>query len=172
MGRKPKPTAIKRNEGNPGKRPLNTHEPSAGNKLINPDFLGENGSTMWESIILQLKAMGVLDSADWSSIMLWCLAYEDLIVNREFVNEQGLCFSVIDGQGNVKYQARPQAKAAREAWSSMRGMLSEFGFTPAARVGLGSINEPEDEFTKLYSEMLAKKESRAKLQKKRQLRGN
>ena len=32
-GRKPKPTAIKKLEGNPGKRKLNTKEPITHNKL-------------------------------------------------------------------------------------------------------------------------------------------
>jgi hypothetical protein len=38
-GRRPKPTRIKALTGNPGKRPLNPHEPARIKKLINQVFL-------------------------------------------------------------------------------------------------------------------------------------
>lgn len=152
-GRRPKPTAVKKAEGNPGKRPLNKSEPSAGNKPSKPAYLGKYGSRMWDSMTKQLDKMGVLDAADQNSIMLWCLAYDDMRENREYCKDKGGTFTVVDQQGNEIVREHPAARSARDAWKAMRGMLSEFGFTPAARARLGSSEEGENELTKLLGEM-------------------
>lgn len=152
-GRRPKPTAIKESEGNPGRRPLNKSEPSAGKKPAKPAFLGKYGSRMWDAMTKQLATMGLLDAADKNSIMLWALAYDDLRTNREFIGKHGGTFTVIDQQGNKVVREHPSARGAREAWKAMRGMLSEFGFTPAARVRLGTTEEGEDELSKILGEM-------------------
>jgi len=152
-GRRPKPTAIKKAEGNPGKRPLNKSEPSAGKKPNKPAYLGTYGARMWEDMTKQLASMGLLDAADKNSIMLWCLAYDDMRSNREFCKKHGGTFDVVDQQGNKITREHPAARGARDAWKAMRGMLSEFGFTPAARARLGSSEEGESELTKLLGEM-------------------
>jgi len=152
-GRRPKPTAVKKAEGNPGKRPLNKSEPSAGKKPSKPAYLGKYGSRMWDTTIKQLDKMGVLDAADQNSIMLWCLAYDDMRVCRDYIEKHGSVFKVTDQQGNEIAREHPSARGARDAWKAMRGMLSEFGFTPAARARLGSSEEGENELTKLLGEM-------------------
>lgn len=152
-GRPPKPTGVKKAEGNPGKRPLNKSEPTAGKRPNKPAFLGKYGAQMWQSMIKQLDSMDVLDAADQNSIMLWCLAYDDLRGNREFIKKHGGTFTVVDQSGNTVVREHPAARGARESWKAMRGMLSEFGFTPAARVRLGSKGDGEDELTKLLGEM-------------------
>jgi P27 family predicted phage terminase small subunit len=152
-GRPPKPTAIKKAEGNPGKRPLNKSEPSAGKKPAKPAYLGAYGSRMWDRMTKQLDKMGVLDAADQNSIMLWCLAYDDMRENREHIKNHGGTFKVVDQQGNEIVREHPAAKGARDAWKAMRGMLSEFGFTPAARARLGSSKEAPDELSSLLGEM-------------------
>lgn len=152
-GRRPKPTAIKKAEGNPGKRPLNKSEPSAGKKPSKPAFLGPYGSRMWDAMTKQLAAMNLLDAADKNSIMLWCLAYDDMRTNRDFIGKHGSTFKVVDQQGNTVIREHPAARGARDAWKAMRGMLSEFGFTPAARARLGTSEEGDDELTKILSEM-------------------
>lgn len=108
---------------------------------------------MWDSMTKQLDKMGVLDAADQNSIMLWCLAYDDMRENREYCKDKGGMFKVVDQQGNVIVREHPAARSARDAWKAMRGMLSEFGFTPAARARLGSSEEGENELTKLLGEM-------------------
>lgn len=152
-GRRPKPTAVKEAEGNPGKRPLNKTEPSAGKRPSKPAFLGSFGSRMWDAMTKQLASMGVLDAADQNSLMLWCLAYDDLRTNRQFITKHGGTFTVVDQQGNKVVREHPAARGAREAWKAMRGMLSEFGFTPAARVRMGSTSEDKDELGELLAEM-------------------
>ena len=48
-GRKPKPTALKKLEGNPGKRPLNTMEPTPPNVSIHcPQYLLPDARKEWK----------------------------------------------------------------------------------------------------------------------------
>lgn len=153
-GRRPTPTAVKKANGNPGRRKLNKKEPSAGSKLKKPPFLGSYGAKMWDATIKQLEAMGLLDGADHDSLMLWCLAYDDLRTNREFIKKHGATFVVIDQAGNKIIREHPAARGAREAWKAMRGMLTEFGFTPSARVRLGSKEDDGDgEFNSLMAQL-------------------
>lgn len=158
-GRRPKPTKVKEAEGNPGKRPLNKSEPSAGKDLRMPAFLGTYGKTMWKATVARLKRMDQLDGADQDSIMLWCLAYDDLRTARAFCKKHGSTFKIVDASGNVVIREHPSARAARDAWKAMRGMISEFGFSPCARVRLGSQDEPDDELSVLLDEMSAMKKT-------------
>ena len=57
-GRKPKPTAIKRLEGNPGKRPLNIYEPKPLKKAPTcPDWLDEEAKREWRRLAKTMEAM-------------------------------------------------------------------------------------------------------------------
>lgn len=48
-GRKPKPTALKKLEGNPGKRKLNTKEPIPAKGMLNcPEWLLPEAKKEWE----------------------------------------------------------------------------------------------------------------------------
>ena len=50
-GRKPKPTALKKLEGNPGKRKLNTKEPIPAKGMLNcPEWLLPEAKKEWERL--------------------------------------------------------------------------------------------------------------------------
>ena len=50
-GRKPKPTALKKLEGNPGKRKLNTKEPMPGKGMPDcPKWLFPEAKKEWERV--------------------------------------------------------------------------------------------------------------------------
>ena len=54
-GRKPKPTAMKKLEGNPGKRPLNLFEPTPEEKMPHcPDWLEEEAKAEWERLAVPM----------------------------------------------------------------------------------------------------------------------
>ena len=64
-GRKPKPTALKILEGNPGKRPINGSEPvppKGGLKC--PTWLLPEAKKEWKRLASSLEVMGVLTMAD------------------------------------------------------------------------------------------------------------
>ena len=74
-GRKPKPTALKVLEGNPGKRPLNDHEPiPPKGELKCPSWLLPEAKKEWKRLASSLEAMGVLTMADLTAFAGYCQA--------------------------------------------------------------------------------------------------
>lgn len=57
-GRKPKPTAMKELEGNPGKHPLNTSEPKPNKKApACPKWLEPEAKKEWRRLAKQMEAI-------------------------------------------------------------------------------------------------------------------
>lgn len=60
-GRKPKPTALKLLEGNPGKHPINEHEPIPPKSTVKcPTWLEPEAKKEWKRLAPSLEAMGAL----------------------------------------------------------------------------------------------------------------
>lgn len=60
-GRKPKPAALKKLEGNPGKRKLNAKEPVPGKGMPDcPKWLLLEAKLEWNRLYMKLSEMGVL----------------------------------------------------------------------------------------------------------------
>ena len=75
-GRRPKPSAIRRREGNPGKRGYNHAEP------VPPDFmpscpphLSNVAAEEWERLAGTLHGVGVLTAVDRAALAAYCQAY-------------------------------------------------------------------------------------------------
>ena len=97
-GRKPKPTAIKLLEGNPGRRPLNEHEPVPPKATIKcPAWLEPEAKKEWKRLAPALESMGVLTSVDISAFAGYCQAYgiapHDYIIERAISKAQCLLLS-------------------------------------------------------------------------------
>ena len=75
-GRKPKPTALKRLEGNPGKRPLNELEPVPPTVALRcPNYLLPEARKEWKRLAPILMSMGLLTAADAVPFAGYCQAY-------------------------------------------------------------------------------------------------
>ena len=75
-GRKPKPTALKRLEGNPGKRKLNTKEPVPGKGMSEcPAWLLPEARAEWKRICGKLSEMGVLTEIDMAAFAAYCQSF-------------------------------------------------------------------------------------------------
>lgn len=75
-GRKPKPTALKKLEGNPGKRKLNTKEPVLGKGMPDcPKWLLPETKREWERLCVKLSEMGVLTEIDMAAFTAYCQSY-------------------------------------------------------------------------------------------------
>ena len=97
-GRKPKPTAIKRLEGNPGKRPLNIYEPKPLKKAPTcPDWLDEEAKREWRRLAKTMEAMGVLTEADRAAFATYCDAYSKWKTATVFIDQHGMIFKTPSG---------------------------------------------------------------------------
>ena len=129
-GRKPKPTALKVLEGNPGKRPLNKKEPKPENKAPRcPSWLEQEAKNEWRRMAKALEAMGVLTKVDKAAFAGYCQAYARRKEAEEFLSKHGTIFKTPSGY----IQQVPQVSIAQTYLKVMKDFCSEFGLTPAAR---------------------------------------
>ena len=151
IGRKPKPTALKVLEGNPGKRPLNDHEPiTPKGELKCPSWLLPEDKKEWKRLASSLEAMGVLTMADLTAFAGYCQAYARWKEAEEFITQHGSIFKTPSGY----VQQVPQVSIAQQNLKIMQSFCSDFGLTPATRAriiagGSGTEDVSEDPMEKL-----------------------
>lgn len=153
MGRTPKPSALKRLAGNPGKRPLNEREPKprVTRPACPPELTGV-ARKEWGRIAKQLAALGLLTVIDRAALAAYCTVYAQWVGANE-----ALAKPVEEGGGMVVYSPNgypsisPHWTASQQASKAMLSYLREFGMTPASRVRLSVDNA---EKPKTLSELL------------------
>ena len=148
-GRKPKPTAIKILEGNPGKRPLNRSEIVFPKKAPPcPDWLDDDAKREWRRLAGTMEAMGVLTKADLAAFAVYCDAYSKWKEATDFINQHGQIFQV---KSSGYIQQVPQVSIAQTYAKLMMNTAAEFGLTPAARSRIiaAGADSAEDEMDKL-----------------------
>ena len=129
-GRKPKPTALKLLEGNPGKRPVNEKEPIPPKGTVKcPTWLEPEAKKEWKRLAPSLEAMGVLTQADLTAFAGYCQAYARWKEAEEFISQHGSIFQTPSGY----VQQVPQVSIAQQNLKIMQSFCSEFGLTPATR---------------------------------------
>ena len=147
-GRKPKPTALKLLEGNPGKRPINEHEPIPPKGTVKcPTWLEPEAKKEWKRLAPSLEAMGVLTQADLTAFAGYCQAYARWKEAEEFITQHGTIVKTPSGY----WQQVPQVSIAQTYLKIMNRFSEQFGLTPASRSrivadtgGGGMADEMED----------------------------
>ena len=147
-GRKPKPTALKVLEGNPGKRPLNLYEPVPEGKLPEcPEWLEEEAKAEWERLAVPMHNLGLLTELDMAAFAVYCQAYARWKEAEEFISQHG---SIVKTK-NGFWQQVPQVSIAQTYNKIMTKIATEFGLTPSSRSRIiagdgerGSGDEMED----------------------------
>jgi P27 family predicted phage terminase small subunit len=145
-GRKPKPTAIKLLEGNPGKRPLNGQEPITQVRVPDcPEFLDDEARAEWFRTVPVLRPMRLLTEADRSALAAYCTAYSRWVQAERQVRQYG----AVVLSPNKKFPMKsPYLTVADQALETMRKLMVEFGLTPSARsrIRVPRDNEASSEF--------------------------
>lgn len=141
-GRKPKPTAVKKIEGNPGKRPLNDNEPRFRPGLPHrpPSWMSKEAKKLWKHLVPQLEEIpGLLQRVDQTAMEQLCENYSIWKEAVQTLREKGMVFYG-ETKGGAEYiQPRPEVTIARNASKLVMEACSQFGFTPSSR---GRINLP------------------------------
>jgi phage terminase small subunit len=73
-----KPTALKIIQGNPGKRPLNRHEPKPASGCEKPKFLKGRAARIWDEYAPELERIGLLTTVDGHVFAAWCTLAAEL----------------------------------------------------------------------------------------------
>ncbi len=161
-GRKPKPTALRVIQGNPGKRPLPKGEPnpSLARSPEPPAWLDEDGRAEWERVVPELEAIGMLAVVDLAMLAAYCQHIGRMVrAERELAEHVARAGSLmvvhVNKAGAENLVPHPAIKVARESAALARAIAAEFGFTPSSRVRLSTgakeADDPFEEFLKRRS---------------------
>ena len=129
-GRKPKPTALKELEGNPGKRQLNMNEPKPIAKAPTcPKWLEDEAKKEWKRLAKKMEQLGVLTEVDMAAFAGYCQAYARWKAAEEFISKHGAIVKTPSGY----WQQVPQVSIAQQYLKDMQKLAEQFGLTPASR---------------------------------------
>lgn len=132
-GRKPKPTALKKLAGNPGKRALNHAEPRPEPGVpYCPRQLTPEAKSEWRRVAHKLQALGLMTHLDRAALAAYCQAWADYVeATRELKRAEKVM--VTDKGYN---HLNPWIGIKRSAAEEMRKFMTEFGMTPSSRTRL------------------------------------
>lgn len=129
-GRKPKPTAKKKLEGNPGKRQLNKREPKPKvSANITPAQIDAGMRSFTDLYLPQLQAMQIFTDADLAAFELMSVHYAMAWRAAEIVQSQGIVLTDKFGQ----LHKHPALQILRDNSALFKAYAAEFGMTPSAR---------------------------------------
>jgi P27 family predicted phage terminase small subunit len=136
-GRKKKPLAIVRMEGNPGKRRL----PSKDEEVVAvpgapkcPDWLNGVAKLEWSRVVPLMNAQGTLAQADMAIIAGYCNCYAKAVEYSEVkdlsdINDPLLLIAMADKE-------RKDQSLALKYWARCQSMASLLGLSPSDRAKL------------------------------------
>ena len=140
-GRKPKPTAIKELEGNPGKRELNQNEPKPKKNAPKcPAWLDAEAKKEWRRVSKQLEEIGVLTEVDMAAFAGYCEAYSRWKDAEEFISKHGTIFKTPSGY----WQQVPHVSIAQTYLKIVIKFCEQFGMTPSSRSRIMADNAQAD----------------------------
>jgi P27 family predicted phage terminase small subunit len=139
-GPKPKPTAIKKLAGNPGKRKLNKAEPQPTAGIPpRPECLDDIGAAEWDRVVPELARLGLLTLVDRAALACYCCAWADLVHARKTLGEEGQTFQTDKGY----VVPHPCVSIAAAAATRIKAFCAEFGLTPSARARMTLPDGPK-----------------------------
>lgn len=137
-GPKPKPTALKILNGNPGRRPLPANEAQLEiTKPEPPDHLAPEAVLEWNRLVEALYKSGLMTDADVGALASYCSAYGRWVQAERQLNEAAKADPETGGlvirtsNGNVIQN--PLVGIANKAHNDVMRYAAEFGMTPASR---------------------------------------
>jgi P27 family predicted phage terminase small subunit len=142
-GRNAKPTALKRLQGNPGKRKLNDAEPTppTGAPTM-PDWLDKEAKCEWVRIVPILEEMGLLSRADEKALAAYCSSFAQWVAADKMIVKHGPLVVERLSTGS-RLKINPAVRVKSDALKLMKSFLIEFGLTPASRSRL-SVSKGEE----------------------------
>lgn len=146
-GRRPKPTAVKEAEGNPGGRPLNEHEPKAPTgDLVPPAWVTGDTLKVWAAVVPVMRGMGVASLADVEAIGRYCDGIVLWQRARDWLHANGSTYPIKsrvekkkpDGSIEVEFVVTsvaqfPQVAEYRNLSTLLLRFEVEFGLTASSR---------------------------------------
>lgn len=147
QGRKPKPTALKLLEGNPGKRALNRAEPRPKVAMPRPpEHLSDEEKAKWKVVVRELHSLGLVTRIDVDALAMYCVIYARWIKAEKMVREKGEIIKT--AAGNIIQN--PYLSIANRALEQLNKLGAEFGMTPSSRTRVKTdLTDPDQELERM-----------------------
>ena len=147
QGRKPKPTAIKLLEGNPGKRALNHAEPKPRVVLPRPpEHLSDDEKAKWKLTVKELYPLGLITTIDKDALAMYCVIFVRWLKAEKMVREKGEIIKT--AAGNIIQN--PYLSIANRALDQLNKLGAEFGMTPSSRSRVkADLVDPDQELERM-----------------------
>lgn len=142
-GRRPKPTAVKKLAGNPGKRPLPKNEPQPKRGLpARPKHLTREAGVEFTRLAAELDQLGLLAKIDLTSFVIYCETFATWIRAKRKIAKHGFTYKAAGGI----IRKRPEVSIMEQAARTVRQFAIEFGLTPSSRTrvaaGMAGLQRP------------------------------
>jgi len=136
-GRKPKSTAQRRLEGNPGKRALNAEEPAPPPLDTDPEFdtpppeLADDpiARTEWTRLAPMLRQCRQITLADRGALLALCMEWSKYLTATAAIPRFGMIVATPSGYP----MPNPYLAIANKALAACRALWVELGLTPSSR---------------------------------------
>ena len=140
-GQKPKPTALKIIQGNPGKKALPKHEPKPVPMAPQcPSWLSPYAKEEWHRVAGALERLGLLTQVDGSALAGYAAAWGTMRKAQETIQSEGLTFTTDSGY----IREHPEVGVAHRAWTQVRAFAVELGMTPSSRSRISVPSKPDE----------------------------
>jgi P27 family predicted phage terminase small subunit len=138
-GRRPKPSAIKKAAGNPGKRKLNAREPRPVIGIPEcPPHLDAVARQEWDRVAPLLIRVGCITPLDRAALVCYCQAWSRLVDAEQNLIKFG---KVVKTPRGYPVQ-NPYLSISNAAMSTIERFATEFGMTPSSRSRINAGVDP------------------------------
>lgn len=127
-GRKPKPHALKKAQGNPGKRKLLNAPNFKGKFGSPPKWMQKEARSLWKTLAIELEGQGLGAPAYQTALEALCVNYGRAIQAEAVLKKEKLTF--VTEAGYVGQH--PAVNISIKSWSMVVKVCVEFGLTPSA----------------------------------------
>ncbi len=146
------PTQLRLVRGNPSKRPINKNEPKPPVGIPpTPKHFDKQGKYWFKRMAEELDAIGVISQLDARALEMLVEAYTEYRHHCDTLDREGYTYAVYSDEDTDERKPReirmikphPAAAMKADAWKRLRGMLGEFGMTPASRSKISTSGPDE-----------------------------
>jgi P27 family predicted phage terminase small subunit len=135
-GRKPRPTALKLIDGNPGKRPLNAREPKPAHAVPTcPAHLNPTAKAEWKRLARQMHVLGIISQLDRAALAAYCQAYGRWVEAERKLKETPALIKLPSGY----IQPSPWLGIANKQLEIMHKFMTDLGLSPASRSRVAAL---------------------------------
>lgn len=139
-GRKPKPSALRRAEGNPGHRPIPDEPKLPVAQDLTPFFeLGDDAQKFFDRfapVLAENEILTVGDMAQFTQLAYWWGLF---VQAQRLVTQEGPITTYVNKVGAENLSPTANFRIAKSAAEMVNKLSPDFGMTPSARVRLGTV---------------------------------